>query len=214
MIRPLLLRLRFALALLGSPFLCWGVPQAMAADQTVTLKAGEILRGRFVQDRTLTGFSKPVRSEGQFVLVPGRGLLWIGQTPFPVTTIITAGGISQRVAGQETMRLSAAKAPFLGRMYDIMSGVLAGNRSALTSGFTLQTSPLPTGQKLTLTPVASSSAPPHFQSLVITAGTLVETVDVLRGEGDYDTLHFMDQQVSGTPLTPDEAALFATGAAP
>ena len=86
--------LRIAIIL---PFLLPLVPSgpALAAGPVPQLlKSGEILRGHFVQDRQLAGFAKPLRTEGTFVLVPGRGLIWRALTPFQNNTVITPGRIS------------------------------------------------------------------------------------------------------------------------
>src|SRR5437016_10534763 len=80
-----------------------------AAAEPQVLTAGDVLRGRFVLDRRLAGFDKPLRSEGTFSLVPGRGLIWHAQKPFENTTVITAGGISVSANGREAVQLSATR---------------------------------------------------------------------------------------------------------
>src|SRR5580700_533468 len=85
---------------ISASFLLLATPAALAADAAPsTLKASEILRGRFVQDRQLAGFAKPLQTEGTFVLVPGRGLIWRASTPFQSTTVITPDGIVGQVNG-------------------------------------------------------------------------------------------------------------------
>ena len=75
----------------------------MASAQT--LEVGQVLRGHFVQERHLKGFNAPLRTEGSFVLAPGKGLIWRAEKPFAVTTVITAAGrkkaasIAQRTEG-------------------------------------------------------------------------------------------------------------------
>lgn len=192
-------RLAFALALVISP--------ALAADPP-SLKPGELLRGRFVQERFLTGFDKPVRSEGAFVLAPGKGLLWQGETPFALTTAITPAGIVQSVGGKETMRLSAAKVPFLARMYDMMGGAMAGDWRALEGEFTVTRA----DNQVVLTPRRPDPTAQPIRSITARIGRFVESVDVVRPDGDHDHLTFRDQTLSTAPLSAAEAAILAAAA--
>lgn len=178
-----------------------------AADPQ-SLKPGEILRGRFVQDRYMAGFNKPVRSEGRFILAPGRGLLWQGEAPFPMVTAITPAGIVQSVDGKETMRLSAAKVPFLARLYDMMSGAMAGDWRALEGEFEIARQGGTDGTRVTLTPRSQDTGTQPFRSLAARMVRYVEEVDVVKTAGDRDHLTFHDQRVETAPLAADEAALF------
>ncbi len=64
---------------------------ALAAGPSQGLAADEVLRGSFAQQRQLSGFKTPLRTEGRFVLAPVRGLIWQAEKPFAVTTVITPG---------------------------------------------------------------------------------------------------------------------------
>jgi len=95
-----------------------------AAGPEGGLQAGQVLRGRFVQERHLQGFNAPLRSEGRFVLAAGKGLIWRAEKPFAVTTAISPAGLAQEVGGNETMRLPSSRLPFLSRLYDMLGGAL------------------------------------------------------------------------------------------
>lgn len=177
---------------------------AVHAAEPPTLKDGELLRGRFVQERHLKGFDKPARSEGSFVLAPGRGLIWRGETPFAITTAITPAGIVQAVEGQETMRLSAARVPFLARLYDMMSGAMEGDWQGLESDFVVARSP----GTVTLTPRRRDDGQP-IRGITARLGRFVEAVEILRPDGDRDHLTFRDQTVTAAPLSAEETAVFA-----
>ena len=121
------MRRRLILAALAAlPVRAWAI---------TALSAGQVLRGRFVQERHLHGFDAPLRTEGRFVLAPGRGLIWRAETPFAITTVITTAGLVQDVDGTETMRLPAARLPFLGRLYGMLSGALSGDWRGLEPDF-------------------------------------------------------------------------------
>ncbi len=183
---------------------------ALAADP-IALKPGELLRGRFIQERFLTGFDKPVRSEGSFVLAPGHGLIWRGETPFPVITAIAPAGIVQSVGGTETMRLSAAKLPFLARLHAIMGGAMAGDWQSLESEFAVSREAKGATTMVTLTPLRADAGQP-VKSITARVGRFVEEVDVVKPNGDHDRLRFSDQAIATAPPTAEEAAILATAA--
>lgn len=175
--------------------------------EPVTLGHGEVLRGRFVQERLLKGFDKPVRSEGSFVLAPGRGLIWRGEVPFPVTTAITPGGIVQSVDGEEVMRLSAARVPFLARLYDMMGGAMAGDWKALETDFAVVRQEEPSGLVITLTPIRDAGPAQPFRALTARMGQFVEDVRMVKPDGDQDHLSFREQGVGSGPLSAEELSL-------
>jgi hypothetical protein len=187
---------------------------AGAAEATPrTLAAGEMLRGRFVQERELTGFSKILRSEGHFVLIGGRGLIWSAETPFRNTTVITAGGIVQVINGQEAMRLPAARLPVISRFYDVLSGALSGDTRALQRDFTVERSADATRWRLLLSPArADDPALGQVKTIALSGSALVDQVDISKAEGDADHLRFLDQVVGPLALTTEESALLDSAA--
>jgi hypothetical protein len=201
---------RLALAL-GLVLLAGSV--AADAARPRPLAAGESLRGRFTQERHLQGFSAPLKSEGSFVLVPGQGLIWRGEKPFETTTVITPAGILQMAGGVETARLSAARAPFLARFYDMLSGALAGDWHGFERDFTVTTHADDKQWTMTLEPrrpdVASTA---QMEALAVTGTAFVDAVEIRKPGGDWDRLTFLDQAVSREPLPQGDAALFATAA--
>lgn len=176
----------------------------MAHAEMAMLKPGDVLRGRFIQERHLQGFSAPVRSEGRFVVVPGKGLIWQAETPFAVTTVVTPTGLVQSVGGTETARLSAARLPFLSRLYDMMAGALAGDWRALEASFAITR----TGSTVHLAPMRADDATgQQIAAIRAILGRFVDQVDIVRPNGDFDRLRFLDQGLGNGPLPAAEAAL-------
>jgi Outer membrane lipoprotein carrier protein LolA-like len=173
------------------------------------LDAGQVLRGRFVQTRQLQGFARPLVTEGQFVLSPGRGLIWRAESPFAVTTVISPAGLRQEMHGTETFRLPAERVPFLGRLYGMLGGALSGDWSALNSDFAVTRTGDAMSWQATLTPRAAPSAMMPFQTITARGGCFVEAVDLLKPGGDTDRLRFRDQSVITGILTAEEEATLA-----
>lgn len=176
------------------------------------LKEGEVLRGHFVQDRHLSGFAKPIRSEGSFVLVPGSGLIWKSETPFPVTTVITPSGLVQNVGGSETMRLSATRLPFLSRLYHMLGGAMAGETGALEADFAVRRETVAGGgERVTMTPRRTDDPmAQQIKAIVVGVSRFVDEVEIRRSSEDFDHLTFSGQTLSAGPLDPAEAAALQT----
>ena len=178
-------------------------PLSVRADPA-PLAAGQVLRGHFVQDRYLAGFAKPVRSEGHFVLAQGHGLIWQGEKPFSVVTVITPAGMAQSMGGKPTMKLSAAQAPFLAQLYDVMAGAMAGDWQAVQGAFDVRRD----GARVTLLPRQSVGTAQPVRSISARLGAFVEEVEVTKEGGDRDHLRFDSQEVTTGPLSADETAAF------
>jgi hypothetical protein len=191
-----------------------GPDPARSAEATPRmLAAGEMLRGRFTQERELAGFTKMLRSEGHFVLIGGRGLIWSAETPFKNTTVITARGILQVVNGQEAMRLPASRLPVISRFYDVLSGALSGDTRALEHDFTVERSADASRWQLRLSPARPNDpALGQVKTIAVSGSTLVDRVDISKVEGDADHLRFLDQIVSPLALTAEESALLDSAA--
>jgi hypothetical protein len=184
------------------------ISAAWSNGPSQTMEAGQVLRGRFVQERHLKGFNAPLVTEGHFALVPGRGLIWQAETPFAVTTVITAAGLVQSVGGAETMRLPSARLPFLSRLYDMLSGVLAGDWRAIETDFAATRSGESGAWRMELIPrqVPDQVAMP-FRSITAKGGRFLEEVTLAKADGDdFDRLRFLDQVLSADPLSAAESA--------
>lgn len=165
---------------------------------------GQVLRGRFEQERHLQGFARPVRSQGSFVVVPGSGLIWRTETPFAMTMVVSPSGVTQSVAGDQTLRLEAARLPFLSRLYAMLGGALTGDWQQLESGFALRRLP---GGVVELTPDANDPAARQIAVVTARLGRFVETVEIVKPGGDSDRLRFSEQRIAPGPPDPAEAEL-------
>jgi len=176
------------------------------------LAEGQVLRGQFVQERHLQGFENPLRSEGRFVLTPGHGLIWQTEKPFAITTVITAAGLAQEVNGNQTLKLEAAKLPFLNQLYDMLSGALTGDWAKLESGFVVARSGDEQRWQVALRPRKADDPGMPFKAIDVTGSQFIDELMLTKPDGDFDKLSFHDQAISDQPLTEAEAAAFAAAA--
>jgi Outer membrane lipoprotein carrier protein LolA-like len=183
---------------------CWAAPPV---EGTIRLREGQILRGRFEQERYLQGFQTPLKSTGTFLLVPGRGLLWRTEVPFAVTTVISPAGLIQEVRGRETTRLPAAKLPFMSKLYAMLSGTITGDWSALASTFKVVRTSDAKGWTLQLTPLEADDPNLPILSIWARGGALLAEIELVKPHGDRDRLVFRDQKIEAAQPAAQEAAL-------
>ena len=173
-----------------------------------TLASGQTLHGRFVQARNLKGISSTLKSEGTFVMAPGKGLIWRIEDPIQTVTIITPDGIRQIINGSEVQRIDAAKVPFISHFYDMLDGALMGDWTAMRHDFAVQTKGDRAAWRTILTPVRPNDPiAGMLASIVISGGKMVDGVEISRANGDSERIAFLDQTVSGVALSGDDARL-------
>lgn len=183
---------------------------AASAGQPERLAPGQVLRGQFVQERIMEGFSAPLRTTGDFVLASGQGLIWQAKEPFAVTTVMSAKGISQQNGSSQILNLPSSRAPFLARLYDILGAALAGDPRMLEQHFEVTQTEGPDGWHLMLTPrsqAADKGMP--VREIEIAGRRFVEHVVVHKVGEDRDQLTFVGQSLDKGPLSAAEVELLA-----
>jgi hypothetical protein len=182
--------------------------------QSLTLASGEVLRGRFTQQRFLQGFNAPLTSTGSFILAPGRGVVWRGETPFVVVTVMGPGGLVQRVSGGATTHYPASRLPAIVRLYEIFGAALSGDWRKLESIFEVQRDGTESDWKVTLTPLRSGEGGLPLRQVVVRGGRYVDSVEVMRINGDWDRIEFSQQAPSRAPIDAETSELLDAAGRP
>ena len=173
-----------------------------------TLAAGQTLHGRFIQERHLKGLASTLKSEGSFVLAPGKGLIWRIEQPIQTITVITPAGIRQIINGSEVQHVDAARVPFIAHFYDMLNGSLMGDWSAMRHDFAVKSTGDRQAWRTVLTPLRPDDPiAGMLASIDIAGGKMVDTVDINRANGDSEHMAFLDQTVSSVPLAAEDAHL-------
>ncbi len=173
-----------------------------------TLAPGQTLHGRFVQERHLQGLASTLKSQGAFVLVPGRGLIWRIDVPIQTTIVITPAAIRQILNGNEVQHIDSAKVPFIAHFYDMLNGALMGDWAAMRHDFVVKTTGDRTAWRTVLTPLRPEDPiASMLASIVVTGGKVVDAVDINRSNGDSEHMVFIDQTVSSAALSGDDTHL-------
>lgn len=181
-----------------------------AAQQApvIALNPEQSLQGGFVQERHLTGFAKPLRSEGRFLLRPDRGLIWRGERPFSAVTVITPDGLLQEVDGIESSRVPKVRLRFLDHLYAMLSGPLYGDWASIERTFSLTRSGDAQAWTIELRPRQGSDSVLPIETMVVSGGAFVDRVEIHKPGGDWESIIFHDRVVSTGPLSHEEERLF------
>ena len=185
-----------------------------AQAQSLTLASGEVLRGRFTQQRFLQGFNAPLTSTGSFILAPGRGVVWRGEAPFALVTVMGPGGLVQRVAGGATTHYPASRLPAIVRLYEIFGAALSGDWRKLESVFAVKREGTESDWKVTLTPLRGGEGGLPLRQVLVQGGRYVDSVEVMRVNGDWDRIEFSQQAPSRAPIDAETSELLDTAGRP
>lgn len=182
--------------------------------QSLTLASDEVLRGHFTQQRFLQGFNAPLTSTGSFILAPGRGVVWRGETPFVVVTVMGPGGLVQRVSGGATTHYPASRLPAIVRLYEIFGAALSGDWRKLESIFEVRREGTESDWKVTLAPLRSGEGGLPLRQVVVRGGRYVDSVEVMRINGDWDRIEFSRQAPSRAPIDAETSELLDAAGRP
>lgn len=185
-----------------------GAVAPAAAQQSLALANGEVLVGRFTQQRFLQGFSQPLTSTGAFILAPGRGVAWRGETPFAMVTVMGPGGLVQRVPGGATTHYTATRLPAIVRLYEIFGSALSGDWQKLTAVFEVRRDSSDAAWTVTLTPLRAGEGGLPISTVTVRGGRYVNAVEVKRTNGDWDRIEFSQQAPTRQPIDAETAQLF------
>ena len=153
-----------------------GMPTARAADDLAMVQQRvaqvEVLRGRFEQEKRITGFKNPLRSQWRFVVSRQQGVIWTTDKPFPSEVVITRDRIlSRQRDGSQRVEVDGREQPALRSVNAMMFALVSGDVGALSARFETQVQALPDGFESYSTDVGDVSW--KVPTAQFTAATLV-----------------------------------------
>ena len=182
-------KLIFAAALtLASPLL-WAFSTAELAQ---TLQKPANVQGAFTQQRYLKSLSKPMTTNGQFVLIPKRGLLWHMQKPFENRLRVRADGIMQW-NGKSLVAASPSKMNGQSEQIRLFLDLLGGNTQGLEKQFDLQLSGSQQKWTLRLNP-KTALMKQIFNHIEISGDSVVRRIELNEKQGDRTVMQFNQVQ--------------------
>ncbi len=132
------------------PLALWSwVASAVAADLPA---APAQFDSRFVQTRSLPGFSAPLTSHGVMRFDKQHGFYWEITDPYHYVFQMGGTGASETLPDGSVRQLDPAETPWLAAVQHIIVSALSGDRSDLQRYFQVAVTPLAKGERVELTP--------------------------------------------------------------
>ena len=182
-------KLIFAAALtLASPLL-WAFSTAELAQN---LQKPANVQGAFTQQRYLKSLAKPMTTNGQFVLIPKRGLLWHMQKPFENRLRVRADGIMQW-NGKSWVAANQSKMNGQSQQIRLFLDLLGGNTQGLEKQFDLQLSGSQQKWTLRLNP-KTALMKQIFNHIEISGDSVVRRIELNEKQGDRTVMQFNQVQ--------------------
>ena len=122
---------------------------AWAADVT---PAPAQFDSRFVQTRSLPGFSAPLTSHGVMRFDKEHGFRWEITDPYHYVFEMNGAGATETLPDGSHRQLDPAQTPWLAAVQHIIVNALSGDRSDLQHYFQVAIVPLTQGERVELTP--------------------------------------------------------------
>ena len=166
----------------------------------------EILRAEYTEIKHIPSLTKPLRSEGVFVYMEDKGMLWDMNTPFNMQTLITPKGLNQWVEGKEQPQSEAAQKA-LRPILDNISDIFAGNIGTLTDHFDITESVNKNEWVLTLMPT-SDHIKPYLQDIKVRGHRHIHGVTITYSKDKYTLVTYSKPQIGLDHITDKERGFF------
>lgn len=169
----------------------------------------EVLRGQFEQEKRISGFKNPLRSQGRFLVARGKGVVWTTEKPFPSEVVITGERIlSRQRDGSTRVEVDSREQPALRQVNAMMFALVSGDVAALSSKFEAQVQARPdNGWTLSLKPRSAALAK-AFTRIVLNGDRYVREVEIEEANGDRTQIRFSGMTDAPKSLNADEARKF------
>lgn len=188
----LLFCLKSAVAILAFSATCTAF--ALNLDElSELLSKDSMVGGRFIQEKTLSGFPKPMRTEGSFYLDLDRGIVWVTEKPFANTIIFSEDGLRSK-SQYATSRLSSQEIPYLKTVNELILGMLAGQTARLQADFEIELSGNSDHWAMHLTPRQNSPVGALFNSMEIEGRDRPETIRLETTRKELTLIQLSKQQ--------------------
>ena len=166
-------------------------PETLSAFTLTCSRLAEhpIIKGSFVQEKTLSRLKRSLKSSGSFIIAADLGMLWDTAEPFPSTLVLGKNYLIQsRPGGQKNILSAQGNETFI-RLAEIISAVFSGNAQGLLNNFKLYyTSSVsaedPGGAwKLGLSPLDSAIGS-FAERIIMNGDTAVRFIEIYEQSGD------------------------------
>lgn len=162
-------------------------------DLNKTLQQPQSVQGAFVQQRYLKSMNTPMSTQGKFVLLPQKGLLWQMTKPFDNRLRVRADGIMQWDG--KTWRAQSGSKAAQNRQVALFLDLLGGNTQGLAQAFDMQLSGSEKKWTLRLLP-KTMLMKQVFEKIDISGDSVVRRIELNEKQGDKTVMQFSDVSIN------------------
>jgi hypothetical protein len=173
------------------------------------LAAPAVLRGKFQQTREIELLSKPLQSNGYFLL-SGMGLYWHQEAPVASVMIADSERLLQRVGDGPLQSIDVEKNPVVLTFSQSFLSIFEGDEAELRKHFEVSFEPgdQPDNWQISLTPVSFPMSE-AIESIILNGREYIEELKVISRSSERTIISFSDLQTEPTELTEHEIELYA-----
>lgn len=157
------------------------------------LASAQLTTGHFVQERELTGFPKPMRTEGVYFLDLKKGIVWETLKPFANTLIFSEKGI-KRINKHGAQVISAQDIPYLKTVNALMLSLFSAQTESLNKDFEILLEGSSARWSMTLVPKKTSALATVFNSLEITGAASPQSIKMVNRQNETTRLQLSGQE--------------------
>ena len=180
---------------------------APVAEIQAILAKPKVLCGRFDQTKQLVGLKNPLRSNGRFCVVAGKGVLWRSLQPFANTLRLTRDEIVQWQGERLAMRLNAKQEPTVQLINTLLFSILAGDFGQLEKYFDVE-GVAGDGVWSVKLKARDAGVAKVIGAIALDGGAYVKNIAIDEAKGDRTRIVFSAIQTGEQAMTSEEAALF------
>lgn len=158
-----------------------------------SLGSAQLTTGHFVQERELTGFPKPMRTEGVYFLDLKKGIVWETLKPFANTMIFSEKGIKS-VNKHGTQVISAQDIPYLKTVNALMLALFSAQAERLNKDFDIHLKGSSAHWTMRLVPKKTSALATVFKTMEITGAASPESIKMVNRQNETTRLQLSKQE--------------------
>lgn len=158
-----------------------------------SLGSAQLTTGHFVQERELTGFPKPMRTEGVYFLDLKKGIVWETLKPFANTMIFSEKGIKS-VNKHGVQVISAQDIPYLKTVNALMLSLFSAQTERLDKDFDILLKGSSAHWTMTLVPKKTSALATVFKTMEITGAASPESIKMVNRQNETTRLQLSKQE--------------------
>lgn len=171
---------------------------------TDALQQVKLLRGGFIQTKSIAILRHPLVSDGEFLLVSDRGLYWQIDNPVKIRFLMNSQGIHPLDNSRQSPPPAISQS-----LGPIFMAMVSGDVKTLAENFSLYFLGSADKWSIGLKPRSETFIDKAIEYIVLNGGQHIEDINIQESNGDTTQLQLKSLQTMPNTLTDDEEGYFA-----